>query len=93
LSITHHTRKRSSTGPRTTHGPHWTMTITHVVGWYFLLCKISNSNYISCRRNTKKEDRYIDIVPYLQMLRLHKFLWRIEVVYLVKFVVISSLCL
>jgi hypothetical protein len=22
LSITHHTRKRPSTGPRTTHGPH-----------------------------------------------------------------------
>jgi hypothetical protein len=26
LSITHHTRKRPSTGPRTTHGPHVLMS-------------------------------------------------------------------
>jgi hypothetical protein len=38
LSITHHTRKRPSTGPRTTHGPqyppwwvHWQHT--HIVTW------------------------------------------------------------
>jgi hypothetical protein len=27
LSITHHTRKRPSTGPRTTHGPHMALGI------------------------------------------------------------------
>jgi hypothetical protein len=26
LSITHHTRKRPSTGPQTTHGPQWSVT-------------------------------------------------------------------
>jgi hypothetical protein len=31
LSITHHTRKRPSTGPRTRHGPHFQIDLIQVI--------------------------------------------------------------
>jgi hypothetical protein len=42
LSITHHTRKQPSTGPRTTHGPQLRVFVLYFPGMY----RMSNSNYV-----------------------------------------------
>jgi hypothetical protein len=44
LSITHHTRKRPSTGPRTTHGPHGVRTLADRRGIRLLSVNIAGDN-------------------------------------------------